>query len=137
MGSAKTHPHIERPSEEQLRAVVENKSPIVRELYLETHRLVVETLPDVKYCVDCQDGAIGYGVHQYGYNGWGMAGLTPHTKWVTLGFLRGVDLADPAGMLEGTSSMIRHVKVRSLEQLADVRDSLRGFVAAAAHCNER
>jgi len=136
MGSSKTHPHIDRPSEEQLRAVVENKPPIVRELYLATHRIVLETLPDVVYSVDCQDGEIGYGIRQYGYNGWGMAALAPHTKWVTLGFLRGAHLTDSSGLLEGTGSMVRHVKVRSLEQLADLRSSLRGFVEAASRLDQ-
>lgn len=136
MGSAKTHPHIERPSEEQLRAVVDNRDPVIRELYFATHRLVVETLPDVIYSVDCHDGEIGYGARQYGYNGWGMAAVVPYTKWVSLAFINGTSLEDPAGLLEGTGSTVRHVKVRSLEQLADLSHSLRGFVAAASRLNQ-
>jgi len=135
MGSSKTHSHIERPAEEQLRAVVENKHPVIRELYLATHQLVLETLPDVVFSVDCHDGAIGYGARQYGYNGWGMAALAPYTNWVSLAFLRGTALDDPAGLLEGTGGSVRHVKVRSPEQLEDLRGPLRGLVEAASQLN--
>lgn len=135
MGSAKTHPHIERPSEEQLRVAVENRNPVIRELYLAMHQLVLETVPDVNYSVDCHDGEIGYGARQYGYNGWGMAAVVPYTNWVSLAFLAGAQLDDPAGILEGTSSTIRHVKVRSWEQFTDLRVSLQGLVGAAARLN--
>ena len=126
---------MDDPSEEQLRAVVEQKPPLVRELYLMTHRLVLETLPDVVFSVDCHDGQIGYGARQYGYDGWGMAALTPYTDRVSLAFLRGARLDDPAGLLEGTGRTVRHVKVRSMEQLAELDGPIRALVAAAAGLN--
>ena len=135
MGSSTRHPHVDDPSEEQLRAVVEQKPPLVRELYLMTHRLVLETLPDVVFSVDCHDGQIGYGARQYGYDGWGMAALTPYTDRVSLAFLRGARLDDPAGLLEGTGRTVRHVKVRSMEQLAELDGPIRALVAAAAGLN--
>ena len=36
---------------------------------------------------------------------------------VTFGFLRGTALDDPSGLLEGTGKSLRHVKLRSLEDL--------------------
>ncbi len=95
MSPEEKHPHIEQPSLKQLTSLLDNKAPAVRELYLNTHQLVLDTLPDVIYSVDCKDGMLGYGAKQYGYNGWGLAALAAHSKWVTLMFMLGVDLEDP------------------------------------------
>jgi hypothetical protein len=135
MVSSKTHPHIESPSEEQLREVVKGRSPMVRQLYLDIHRLVLETLPDVVYSVDCHDGQIGYGARQYGYDGWGLAALAPYARWVSLAFLRGTDLDDRDGLLEGAGHTIRHVKLRSPEQLAERLGALRRWIEAASRLN--
>ena len=89
MASSKTHKHMDSPSEAQLRGLVDGKPVALRRLYLETHQLVLKTLPDVVISVDCDDAQIGYGARQYGYDGWGMAALSPYTKWVSLGFIRG------------------------------------------------
>lgn len=39
--------------------------------------------------------------------------ISPHRNHVTFGFAYGVDLPDPARLLEGTGKRHRHVKVRS------------------------
>lgn len=62
MGSSQTPPHIDSPTREQLRTLVQNRPPIVRELCPAVHEIVVETLPDVVCSVDCDDAGIGYGV---------------------------------------------------------------------------
>ena len=45
----------------------------------------------------------------------GYAYILPHKKWVNLGFYQGVELPDPAGLLEGTGAKMRHVKIRSVD----------------------
>jgi len=45
----------------------------------------------------------------------GYAYILPYKKWVNLGFYQGVDLEDPAGLLEGTGAKMRHVKIRSVD----------------------
>ena len=137
MGSARTHPHIDNPSVEQLRDVLEDWDEPVRELCVEAHRLVVEALPDVVCALDRQDGEMGYGARQYGYDGWGMAAVTPYSKWVTVAFLRGTKLDDPHGVLEGAGKTIRHVKLRSREQLEERRGALRDLLIAASKLNQR
>lgn len=132
MGSAEKHPHIDSPSEEQLRQLAEDRSEEVRESYLALHRLILDTLPDVECSVDLTDAQIGYGARQYGYDGWGMAALAPHSKWVSLVFMRATSLDDPAGLLEGTGKKLRHVKVRSPEELAERRDGIRALLEQAA-----
>jgi hypothetical protein len=131
MSPTNTHAHIDRPSDAQLKEAVKGKPAEIRQLYLHAHRLVLDTLPDLVYSVDCDDGQIGYGMKQYGYNGWGLAALAPHTKWISLGFLRGTALDDPDRLLEGTGSSVRHIKLRSLEQLTERRTAIRRLLEAA------
>jgi hypothetical protein len=132
MASSKTHPHTDMPSEDDLGRLILAKHPTHRELYIEAHRLVVESVPGVHYSVDLIDGAIGYGARQFGYDGWGMAALSPHQAWVSLVLFRGTILDDPDALLEGTGALVRHVKLRSLEDLATRRASIRRLLEAAA-----
>jgi hypothetical protein len=59
----------------------------------------------------------------------GYAYLMPFAAWVNLGFYKGTDLPDPEGLLEGTGSKLRHVKIRSLD--AAERPAIRALLAAA------
>jgi len=132
---AKTHPHIDMPSEADLGGLLEDRSPAIQELYLDAHRLVLEAVPDVCYSVDCVDGEIGYGARQFGYNGWGMAAVTPYTKWVSVTFLRGARLDDPDRLFEG-ATLMRHVKLRSVEQFEASREAIKRLLESAVRANE-
>lgn len=132
---AKTHPHIEHPTDEQLLAAVPDRPDTIRETYVALHHLVTETLPDVSCSLDLVDAAIGYGERQYGYSGWGMAAVTPFASWVAVTLLSGARLPDPDRLLEGSAATMRHVRVRSLDHLADVRDGLAALLRAAATLN--
>ncbi|MGD8215181.1 hypothetical protein [Aestuariimicrobium sp. Y1814] len=95
------------------------------------HPMVLGALPDVRFSVDTVDHAIGYGAHQYGYNGWGMAALTPFGKWVSLTLLQGSRLDDPAGLLTGSTAM-RHVKVSTPVEVAAAQAAILDLVRDAA-----
>lgn len=43
--------------------------------------------------------------------------ILPHTKHVTIGFARGAELPDPAGLLTGAGKVHRHVKLRTESEL--------------------
>ena len=131
------HPHIEQPTLEQLTSLLESKTHAIRELYLSIHQLVLDTLPDVNYSVDCKDVMLGYGVRQFGYDGWGMAGLAAHSKWVSLIFMLGTDLEDPEKLLEGTGKKVRHVKIHSPEQFSKIQSALRTLLEAASKVNQK
>ncbi len=135
MTDTRKHPHIEMPSEDQLRRVVEQRPLEILDLYLAVHRLVTRALPDVVYSVDQTDAHIGYGARQYGYNGWGMAALAPASKWVSLAFMRGASLADPGGLLEGAGRAVRHVKIRSIRDLDAQRDHITALLVSASGLN--
>lgn len=130
--SSKTHPHIDSPSEADLKRIIAAVRPLQRDLYLDVHALVLNAVPGVAFSVDTVDGAIGYGARQFGYDGWGMAALTPYNGWVSLGFLRGARLDDPHHLLEGTGALVRHVKLHSADDLAARREWLHRLLEAAA-----
>jgi len=127
---------IESATDEQIEELLQGKSDVVRQVYIKTHRLILETLPEVAHATERKDGSTWYGTRQYGYDGWGMAALNAHAKWVSLALVRGADLEDPSGILEGTGKKMRHVKVRSLEQFEERRDAVRGLIQAASRLNE-
>jgi len=132
MAKAKKHPHEENPTDSRLREALSHRSETVVDLYLKVHALVLDTLPDVKNSVDLVDGMTGYGARQYSYGGWGMAALSAHSKWVSLVFMRAVELDDSTGILEGTGKNLRHVKVRTPEQFAERAAAIKALVAQAA-----
>jgi hypothetical protein len=136
MATGTKHEHIDMHSGDVLAGLIEHRDPTLRRAYLDAHRLVTETLPDLAYAVDCHDGAIGYGARQHGYDNRGMAALAPFSRWVSLAFLRGAALEEPGGLLEGSGAGVRHVKLRSPGELAARREPLRRLLGAAARLNE-
>lgn len=42
-----------------------------------------------------------------------------YPRWVTLFFLRGVDLEDPKGLLEGGGSQVRSIRLKSARQMSE------------------
>ncbi len=128
---AKTHPHIDAPTVERLEALVEGRAPAVVQVYLAFHGLILEALPDVKVSVDTVDGMIGYGAHQYGYNGWGLGAVAPYSAWVSLHLFDGSRLEDPQGLLGGTAKM-RHVKLGDPVKVGEQREGIIALVRAAA-----
>lgn len=54
---------------------------------------------------------------------------------VTFGFLRGTSLPDPAKLLEGTGKNLRHVKLRTVEDLR--KPALKKLIKAAARMNKK
>jgi hypothetical protein len=129
---AKTHPHLDQASLPMLRELVADRPDSIRDLYIAAHSLIIDTLPDVRWSVDTVDCGIGYAAHQYGYNGWGMAAVEPHTRWVNLQLLAGARLPDPTGIMEGSAAAMRHVKLHDLDQLAAIEDDVRALLEAAA-----
>ena len=88
----------------------------------ETIRPIVAALRKTVFQVDrnaCEVVRLGDRAATYGVGPRkmidGYAYILPHKKWVNLGFYQGVDLADPAGLLEGTGAKMRHVKIRSVD----------------------
>ena len=88
-------------------------TPIVREIAARVRKLILESMPGAVEQVDPPDGLIAYGTGPR--LGEQVLAIAPHRNHVNLQFADGVDLADPAGLLEGTGKRVRHVKSRTLE----------------------
>ena len=97
-------------------------APLARELCL----LVNEVLPDAVVTVD--PDLIGFGVAP-GYRGLRFT-VAAYRAHVNLGIARGVDLPDPAGLMEGKGKVHRHVKIRNSDQLR--QPALRDLITRAA-----
>jgi len=51
----------------------------------------------------------------------GYCYILPYSRWVNLGFYKGVDIPDPDKLLEGTGAKMRHIKIHSLEECENPR----------------
>ena len=71
--------------------------------------------------------AIGYGTSDRLSDG--ILHIAVYAKGVNLGFNHGATLDDPLGILEGKGNRIRHIKVRSPDDLA--RPEIRAYVRRA------
>lgn len=101
-------------------------APAVAELVRELCLLVYEVLPDAVTTVDAD--LIGFGVAP-GYRGVRFT-VAAYRDHVNLGIAHGVELPDPAGLMEGKGRVHRHVKIRSREQLS--QPALRELMTLAA-----
>jgi hypothetical protein len=115
--------------------IVADASAEVQALARAVRDLIYDVLPETVEVVWPRQGSVGWGTgpkkftEQFAY-------LMPFTKHVTLGFYRGGELPDPAGLLptgggkqvSGTLSM-RSLKIGSLEDVR--RPELRALIDAA------
>jgi hypothetical protein len=103
--------------------------PRIRELALDLRALVLEEMaPCYENIYDAYSAvAIGYGTSERLSDG--IFHIAVYEKGPNLGFNHGATLADPKGILEGTGNHIRHIKIRSAEDLA--RPELRAYIKRA------
>ena len=94
----------------------------VRSLVLEEMAPCYENIYDAYSAV-----AIGYGTSDRLMDG--IFHIAVYPKGVNLGFNHGATLDDPLGILEGTGKQIRHIKIRSPDDLA--RPAIRAYVRRA------
>jgi len=115
-----------------LDALLERHSPAVREVFHALRALVRDVMPDAVEQLDLPDRVLAFG---FGPPGGvrlrGLAvGLIPHAAHVNVQLADGALLPDAAGIVEGTGKRIRHVKCRTLEDVA--RPDLRALLEEQA-----
>ena len=104
------------------------QTPEVRALAQRTREIIREANPAVIETVNPGRGNLAYG--SGAKMGEWYCYIAPFKSYMNLGFLRGTELPDPDGLLEGTGKLLRHVKIRSI---ADVeRPGVRALLVAAA-----
>ena len=103
-----------------LDTLLEPHSPEVRDLFRAAADLVRDVAPDAREQLDLPDRLLAFGFGPPG--GIRMrdliVALIPHRAHVNVQLADGALLDDPAGIVEGTGKRIRHVKCRSLEDVA-------------------
>ncbi len=106
-------------------------SPAAQSLALDLRRLIRRLVPKSQEKI-----YRGWGVADYGFGGPGRGFLTigPQKNYVNLYFMDGVELEDPAGLLEGSGKRLRHVKIRKPEDLK--KRALHTLVRQAARRNQ-
>jgi len=108
--------------------LLEKMTPVARDLTQAVRTLVMDVLPQANEKVH-----MGWEVLQYNAGG-GMRSMIAAIGWrptyVNIEFADGTSLPDPNHRLEGTGKRMRHVKIRSAE---DVRHpDVRALLQAAA-----
>jgi hypothetical protein len=109
-------------------AYLRAKNPALMKLANELRRVVRKTAPKSREAVNA------WGVPTFDFYG-PFCILMVGKNHVTFGFTRGSSLSDPAGLLEGTGKNLRHVKLKTAEQLGDV--NLHRLILEAAEMNRK
>ncbi len=104
-------------------------SPDVQEIALALREIVLELAPDALEQLDVPAKMLAYGL-QRTYKDM-ICVIMPLKAGVNLGFPRGVDLPDPAGLLTGSGKRARHVRISSMDeaQASEVRALLEASIA--------
>jgi hypothetical protein len=108
-------------------AFLASYSPEVRELALRLRELVLAVEPGLIEQVDPPSKLIGYSVGPRMVDT--VCTIMPLRAAVNLGIFRGAELPDPAEMLTGTGKVHRHVRIASVEAIAN--PALRALLQAA------
>jgi hypothetical protein len=111
-----------------LATLLEPHSPAIRDVFGALRALTREVMPDAEEQVDLPDRVLAWGFGPPGgvrMSGFAV-GLIPHTAHVNVQLADGALLPDPARIVEGTGKRIRHVKCRSLDDVA--RPALRTLI---------
>ena len=115
-------------SDAEFRGILEGRPADVAAIALAARRLVFDVLPQTVEVVWPTQRTSGYGT--------GPRKMTDHFAWilpyerhVAMAFPYGVELDDPAGLLQGTGAKIRNVRLESLDDVA--RPELRRLLEVA------
>ena len=103
--------------------------PQVQELALKLRALVLEEMaPCYENIYDAYSAvAIGYGTSDKLRDG--IFHIAVYSKHVNLGFNEGATLDDPKGILQGNGNQIRHITIKSVEDIK--RPELRAYIRRA------
>ena len=103
--------------------------PQVQEFALKLRALVLEEMaPCYENIYDAYSAvAIGYGTSDKLRDG--IFHIAVYSKHVNLGFNEGATLDDPKGILQGNGNQIRHITIKSVEDIK--RPELRAYIRRA------
>ena len=109
--------------------VIADASGEVRQIAHTVRALLADVMPNITEVPWGHQKTVGYGIgpkkmsEHFCY-------LAPQKDYVNLGFMYGAELPDPEGLLEGSGQLMRHIKIRSLDDLK--RPAIRNLIEAAS-----
>lgn len=92
--------------------VIASLSPEIQEISRAARALLADVMPGITEVPWARQKIAGYGVgpkkmsEHFCY-------IAPYKNYVNFGFFYGADLPDPRGLLEGSGTLLRHIKLRS------------------------
>jgi hypothetical protein len=106
----------------------------IRDLALKLRALVLEEMAPCHESIYDAYSAVAIGYGPTGRLSDGICHIAVYSKHVNLGFNAGATLPDPKGILHGTGKMIRHITVKTAEDVArpEIRACLRRAIKQAA-----
>jgi hypothetical protein len=112
---------------DEMETIIGRQPQAMQDLAWAVRGQVLAIRPDLEESASVKLGVIYFKHHGV------VCALSPHKAHVNLHFYKGVQLADPDGLLQGSGKALRHLKYRRLEDLdAAVLES---FVQAAYALN--
>ena len=121
-------PRVHPPKPEYLE-FLKPFEPRVRELALAVRTMVLQEAPGATELIYDAYNAVATGYTFTGRPSDSRIHIAVYARWVNLGFNRGVELEDPAGLLQGVGRWIRHIRIA--EQADLEKPTVRAFVKAA------
>jgi hypothetical protein len=105
------------PPPKDLLGFLKPYDPTVRKLALTVRDFVIaEMQPCLEIIYDAYNAvALGYGPTQSHHQG--AVHIAVYSKYVNLGFNRGAHMKDPAKLLKGTGNNVRHITIKSADDL--------------------
>lgn len=112
-----------------LEEFVNHSEPKMRNLARKVREYVRSAYPDLIERLDKGYWVIRYGTGEKMNDD--VAYISTHKAHLNIGFMRGSQLPDPTGLLEGTGKMLRHVKIKKETDLQERGEALRALLDAA------
>ena len=123
-----------RPITPDMEGLMADHPAPIRAIELRLREVVLDAVPEAIESVDMPDRLLAYGLSPRMRDL--LFAIIAHRAHVNLQLADGAQLADPEGLVEGTGKRVRHVKCRSVEDVA--RPGLQQLVEAqVARVRER
>jgi len=122
-----------RKTKTEIQAFLAAHTPPVQAAALKLRELVFAVVPDAIEQIDPAAHLLGYGFDRTYQDT--VCVIMPLKTAVNVGFLRGVDLPDPTGLLAGTGKRARHVKIADRGEVE--APALRALLEASAALTRR
>jgi hypothetical protein len=119
-------------SDAQLHSIIDQRSPEIAALTRATLARMRRLLPGAAELVYDKKNSLVIGFCSSDRASHVINSIATYTKWINLFFFEGDSLPDPEGLLNGTGSMVRSIRLTDAAELD--RPAVKALVAAAARC---